>query len=323
MRIDVLALDGVFDTGLAAILDVFTVANELAAASDLAGARFDVTVVGLRAHIRTSQGFAFAPASARQRRAPDWVVIPALSARTPDALTAALRAPDVVACAERLQHWSAGGVQIAAACVGTFVAAEAGVLDGERATTTWWLAPLFRARYPKVRLEHDRMIVRSGATLTAGAALSHVDMALWLVRQKSPSLADIAARYLIVDQRPSQSAYAMQDHLAHADRVVRRFEDWVRLRLAVRFSLDEAADAAGVTKRTLSRRVGQTLGKSPLAFVQDVRIERAIHLLRTTKLDVDAIAAAVGYADGVTLRNLLRRKVGLGVRDIRTARGED
>ena len=83
MRIDVLALNGVFDTGLSAILDVFTVANELAAASDQAATRFEVTVVGVRAHIRTSQGLAFSPTSARERSAPDWVVIPALGARTP------------------------------------------------------------------------------------------------------------------------------------------------------------------------------------------------------------------------------------------------
>src|SRR5262249_61800681 len=87
--------------------------------------------------------------------------------------------------------------------------------------------------------------------------------------------------------------------------------------LAARFSLDEAARAAGASKRTLARRINEVLGKSPLSYLQDLRVERAVHLLRTTDDDVEKIAAAVGYADGVTLRNLLRRKLGRGVREIR------
>ena len=164
------------------------------------------------------------------------------------------------------------------------------------------------------------MLVRSGRVLTAGAALSHMDMALWLIRQASPSLAALTARYLSVDSRPTQSAYAMSDHLAHADPLVQRFERWARDRLARGFSLDEAAHASGASKRTLARRINDVLGKSPVSYFQDLRVERAVHLLRTSSDDVEKIAAAVGYADGVTLRNLLRRKLGRGVREIRSER---
>jgi transcriptional regulator GlxA family with amidase domain len=197
------------------------------------------------------------------------------------------------------------------------------VLDGETVTTTWWLAPFFRQRYPRVRLDDRRMLVPSGRVLTAGAALSHMDMALWLIRQVSPSLAETTARYLIVDSRPSQSAYAMSDHLAHADPLVQKFERWARDRLAEGFSLDEAARTVGASKRTLARRINDVLGKSPLSYFQDLRIERAVHLLRTSSGDVESIAAAVGYADGVALRNLLRRKLGRGVREIRSNRSLD
>jgi len=212
------------------------------------------------------------------------------------------------------------GVHVAAACIGTFIAAESGVLNGEVATTTWWLAPYFRQRYPLVRLEDGRMLVRSGRVLTAGAALSHMDMALWLIRQASPLLAEATARYLIVDSRPTQSVYAINDHLLHTDPLVHRFERWARDHLAGGFSLEEAARVTGASKRTLARRVNDVLGKSPLSYFQDLRIERAVHLLRTSNDDVERIAAAVGYADGVILRNLLRRKLGRGVRDIRSER---
>lgn len=161
------------------------------------------------------------------------------------------------------------------------------------------------------------MIVKSGRVVTAGAALGHLDLALWLVRRVSPQLAALTARYLIVDARPSQSAYALSDHLVHDDPVVQRFETWARARLAGGFSLDEAARAVGASKRTLARHLASVLGKSPLAYFQSLRVERAVHLLKTGKASVDEIAARVGYADGATLRALLRRQLGAGVRELR------
>src|SRR4029077_71841 len=106
------------------------------------------------------------------------------------------------------------------------------------------------------------------------------------------------------------------DHLANSDPLIQRFEHWARERLAKGFSLEQAVDALGTSKRTLARRMQTVLGKSPLAFFQDLRIERAVHLLRSSHASVDQIAAKVGYAEGVTLRALLRRKLGRGVREI-------
>jgi transcriptional regulator GlxA family with amidase domain len=317
VKIDVIVMNGVFDTGLAAVLDAFATANDLAMAQGLASAAFDVSVVGLRGEVRTNQGMTVPTSLASDRPPADWVVVPAIADRAPEPLAATLSTPDARAVAGAIGRWSADGAQVAAACIGTFLAAEAGVLDGETATTTWWLAPFFRQRYPKVHLDDSRMIVRSGRILTAGAALSHMDMALWLIRQTSPTLATTTARYLIVDSRPTQSAYAMSDHLAHADPLVQKFELWARRRLGHPFALDDAAHAVGASKRTLTRRLNDVLGKSPLAYMQDLRVERAVHLLRTSSDNVEAIAAVVGYADGVTLRNLIRRKLGRGVRDIR------
>jgi transcriptional regulator GlxA family with amidase domain len=318
MKIDVLAVNGVFDTGLAAVLDAFATANDLAGVEGLNSVAFDVSLVGLRRQVRSNQGFTVPVLPGKDRAPADWVIVPAIGERTPEPLVAALAKPETQAAARLLRQWADNGARVAAACIGTFIAAESGVLDGETATTTWWLGPFFRQRYPRVRLDDARMLVRSGRVLTAGAALSHMDMALWLIRQASPSLAETTARYLIVDSRASQAAYAMSDHLAHADPIVQKFERWARKRLADGFSLDEAARAVGASKRTLARRVHDVLGRSPLSYFQDLRVERAVHLLRTSKENVDRIAAIVGYADGVTLRNLLRRKLGRGVREIRS-----
>ena len=321
MHIAVLALNGVFDTGLATVLDAFGTANELLAMQASGGRsarpRFRVSVVGVRRRVQTSQGLSVPVRAVREARRADWVVVPAPGYKTPELLEQALRRSDVGDGVAALSDWAAAGAKIAAACIGTFVLAESGLLDDQPATTTWWLAPLFRQRYPNVRLDASRMIVPAGQCLTAGAALSHMDMSLWLIRQTSPELAALTARYLVVDSRPSQMSYAISDHLAHADPLVERIEGWVREHLAEGFQLDEAASALATSKRTLARRIQQVLGKSPLSYVQDLRIEQAVHLLKTSDESVDRVAARVGYADGVTLRTLLRRRLGRGVREIR------
>jgi transcriptional regulator GlxA family with amidase domain len=318
MHVSVLALENVFDTGLATVLDAFQTANELAALSGLSSSRFDVTVVGVRKSVRTSQGFTV-PVRPVGKRVPDCVVVPAIGFKMPDALQRALARPDIRDAAAMLRQWADRGATMSAACIGTFVLAESGVLDDRDATTTWWLAPLFRSRYPTVRLDESHMLVKSGNVVTAGAALSHMDLALWLIRQHSPKLAAVTAKYLIVDSRPSQSAYVLTDHLIHSDPLVERFEKWARTRLAHGFSLDDAAKAVASSKRTLARRMHAVLGKSPLSYFQSLRVERAVHLLKTGNESVDEIAARVGYADGVTLRTLLRRRLGYGIREIRRA----
>src|SRR5262245_17557747 len=316
MKVNVLALDGVFDLGLSAVLDAFQTANELIEVSGLTVPRFEVKITGVRKRVRTSQGLTV-PVSGPGWRAPDCVVVPAIGFKMPGALESALTRADIRDAGESLQQWERRGAMLAAACIGTFVMAESGLLDHRHATTTWWLAPLFRKRYPRVLLDESHMIVKSGRFVTAGAALSHMDLALWLVRRASPQLASLTAKYLIVDSRPSQSAYTLTDHLVHSDPIVQRFERWARSRLTRGFSLGEAARAVGSSKRTLARRMQDVLGKSPLSYFQGLRVERAVHLLKTTNASVDDVAARVGYADGVTLRTLLRRRLNQGIKEIR------
>lgn len=310
MRIAVLALDGVFDTGLAVVLDAFALANAFAGAS-----RFEVTRVGVRRRVKTGQGLALdvvpPPAAA-----PELVFVPALGAKSPQALDVALAKADATDAAALLRAWRGAGTRVAAACTATFLLAAAGLLDGKPATTTWWLAPAFRERFPEVALDEARMIVEAPGLVTAGAALAHLDLALWVIRRSSPSVARTVARHLTWDRRPSQGAYVMPDHLAHTDPTVTRFEAWARRHLAG-FTVGAAARAVGVSERTLERRVHGALGKSPLSFVQDLRVEQARLLLETTDRSIDEIATRVGYRDGVTLRTLLREKTGRGVRELR------
>jgi transcriptional regulator GlxA family with amidase domain len=316
MRINVLVLNDVFDLGLSAVLDAFQTANELAAMSGLAGEQLEVKIVGVSKSIKTSRGLSV-PVQPAGAKIPDCVVVPAIGFKMPEPLEAALGRPDIRDASALLRLWARKGAMMTAACVGTFVMAESGLLDQQRATTTWWLAPMFRRRYPNVSVDESNMLVKSGRFVTAGAALSHMDLALWIIRGVSPKLASLTAKYLIVDTRPSQSAYVLTDHLVHADPLVQRFEDWARARLKHGFSLDDAADAVGSSKRTLARHMQAVLGKSPLSYFQSLRVERAVHLLKTGNASVDEVADRVGYSDGTTLRNLLRRRLKVGIKEIK------
>lgn len=248
---------------------------------------------------------------------PDWIIVPALNTGTPDRLLPALERPDVRQATVQLLKWHAEGARIAASCIGVFLLAETGLLDQREATTTWWLAPLFRQRYPSIRLNESRMLVPSDVGVTAGAAMGHLDLALWLIRQSSPELATTVSRYLLADIRSSQAAYIIPNHLAQADPLILRFERWAREHLNKGFSLQDAAKALATSARTLQRRCDAVLGKSPLSYFQDLRVEHAQSLLHGNDVDLEAIATEVGYADGSTLRTLLRERLGRGVRDLR------
>jgi transcriptional regulator GlxA family with amidase domain len=321
MLIDILVLDGVFDTGLAAVQDTLAIAAELGREQRGLSAPILTRVVGVRRGVTTANGLKVPMQMASALSRPDVIVVPALGAKTPQTLAGALGHRDVARAGTLLRARRAEGVMAAAACTGTFVLAEGGLLEGRKATTSWWLGPFFRARYPKVVLDDGRMVVQSHDVVTAGAALAHFDLALWLVRLISPALATITARYLMVDPRSSQAAYAIPDHLAHADAVVERFERWARENLSNGFSLDNASRAIGASPRTLARRLRAVLGKSPLSYFQDLRVECAVHLLQTTGESVERIASKVGYSDAVTLRNLLRRRLGRRASQLRRLEG--
>jgi transcriptional regulator GlxA family with amidase domain len=309
VEIAVLVNEDVFDSGLTSILDVLDTANAMA--EQLAEApRWNVTTIGFDSQVRTSAGLTVDCEPITRADSADLLVVPAINERQPEALVELVSGDKSLPARELIAKTRARGAAVASACAGTFLLAEAGVLDGLRATTTWWLAPAFRARYPHIHLELGSMVVHEDAITTAGAAFGHLDLALALVHTSSPAVADLVAQYLVVDERPSQAPYIIPSALAQFDPVVAAFERWVRDHAAEAISIPEAARCLGVSERTLQRTVQRTMGTSPIRFIQDLRIERAIHLLRTTELSFEAISRRVGYKQPNTLRTLLRQRTG-------------
>jgi transcriptional regulator GlxA family with amidase domain len=309
MEIAVLVCDGVFDLGLAAILDMLDVANAMAEQLSEPPS-WNVTTVGVGDQVRTGAGHLVSTEPLAHAESTDLLIVPALAERRPEALLDYVAGDSALPMRDLIARTRERGTPIASACTGTFLLAESGILDGLRATTTWWLTPVFRTRYPAVHLDQSKMVIASDGVTTAGAGVAHLDLILAIVRASSPAVADLAARYLVVDERPSQSAYTIPSALAQSDPTVAAFERWARDRLAQPISIPEAATSVGVSVRTLQRCVQRVLGTSPIRFVQDLRIERASHLLRTTELSLEAISRKVGYEHPNTLRVLLRERTG-------------
>jgi transcriptional regulator GlxA family with amidase domain len=308
MLLALVVVDGVLSSGFTLLHDTLAVAEVLRVRHGLAAEEIRVVVAGEQPMIRTASGLAIATTlRTEQAGAADAVVIPALGALDENGVLEALAAPATMRLTSALGALGGSGPLFATACTGTFVLGDAGLLDGRRATTSWWLMSLFAHRYPLVELDSDRMLVRDGDALTAGAAFAHIDLALALVRIVSSELADRVARYLLIDRRAAQSAYVAIDHVGRSDPLVRDFERHVRANLRDPLRIDAVARGLATTRRTLERRVAAAAEMTPLELVQRIRAQHAEHLLATTEQSVEQVATDVGYRNASTLRALLRR----------------
>ncbi|HLI56629.1 MAG TPA: DJ-1/PfpI family protein, partial [Actinomycetota bacterium] len=218
MRIGLVVQDGCFASGVSSLLDVLGAAESARATIDASIAPLDVVVAGPSGRVRTSSGMTV---TATRRLGElgelDVVVVPAVHTSSGADTEAVLESSGGRRVVKALRGVDLDGVRVAAACTGVFFLAEAGLVEARRVTTTWFLTPTFRARYPETTVDLDAMVVADGPVLTAGAAFAHIDLALALVRAVSVELAHSVARQLLIDERPSQAAFVALDHLQHDD----------------------------------------------------------------------------------------------------------
>lgn len=321
-EVGVFVVDEVADFGLAAILEVLSTANALRAQISPPPPPWAVSTLGIEREVRSGAGHRVPTTPvADLARLPDLLLVPAINVKGAEALIELVCADRSRVALELIRRAHAKQVRLGAACTGTFFLAEAGVLDGLVVTTSWWVAPAFRQRYPRVTLEEGHTLRRAAGVTTAGAAFSHVDLALSLVQSQSPALADLVCRYLLIGNRVAQAAFAIPGAMAAQDPLTAAFDRWIRENLTRPFTIAGAARALGVSERSLQRATAATLGMSPVDLVNEIRLDQATHLLRSTQLRPDEIAAQVGFLHVGTLRGLVRKRRGMTLRELRVGIG--
>jgi transcriptional regulator GlxA family with amidase domain len=316
LLIDVLVLKGASAASVAITLELIGVANGI---RERAGRPpcFDIRISGSGA--RWARSLARLSARENVRRPANVVIVPGLAWTNEQLIRDGLQRREAENARKTLQAAFRSGAEIASSCSAVFLVASAGLLDARRATTTWWLATLFRNLFPKVTLETDVMVLTDGNVTTAGAAMAQLDLMLSIIaRHAGPDLAHSCARFLLLDHRESQSRYMALSFLTAADERISRAERWARMRLHRTFSISDLAKAAGLGARTFARRCERVTGLSPVKFVQKLRVDKATELLATTRLGLNEVAERVGYADPSMLRKLLHRDRTAGTRASRT-----
>jgi len=309
----ILALDGVMDSSLAIKLDTLRTGQLFLAQRNKEG-DVRLIVAGHRKTVTTGAGLkltpdiTFADALRREETRADWIVVPGLGLVSEQAIAARFARKDALAAMALLRQ-APQSARIAAPCSSVFMLAQAGLLAGRQVTMTWWLAHIFRARHPDVKLDETKMLMRDGRFLTAGSAYSQLDLALAIVTDTmGATVAHLCSRYLLIDQRPSQARYLMHAHVQHVDETVLAAERWIDAHLAEPIGVAELAAALAVSPKTLARRIDAATGVSPVKFIQRRRLLRASHLIESTPLSIEAVAARVGYQDGTALRKLVKRE---------------
>ena len=177
-----------------------------------------------------------------------------------------------------LRAMHARGVRIASACSGSFLLASTGLLDGRRATTSWWLSGAFRQRFPAVRLDESQLMVEDTDLLTSGASCALQTLVLRLIATAGgEALAQQTARMMLVDaDRQSQAPYinqALIERPRHS--LSEKAEGFLNRELHRDLSVTRLAEHCGTSERSLLRHFRSHYGVSPLEHIQHLRVERA------------------------------------------------
>jgi transcriptional regulator GlxA family with amidase domain len=224
---------------------------------------------------------------------------------------------------DALRHAAASGTRIASICAGAFILAATGLLDGHRATTHWLAAAALAQRHPEIDVDPDVLYVDNGQFLTSAGAAAGLDLCLHLIRRDHGSAvaADAArlsvmplereggqAQFIVHDQPPTPQGSLLEPLLR-----------WMEDNSAQDLTLDDIANHAGMSSRTLNRRFREQTGSTPLQWLHRARIRQAQYLLEATTHPVDRIATQVGFGSPTAFRDRFKRVVGTSPHAYRSA----
>lgn len=203
--------------------------------------------------------------------------------------------------------------RMAALCTGAFILAEAGLLEGRRATTHWVYARQLQASFPKVKVEEDRIFIIEGAIWTSAGMTAGIDLALGMIEKDfGPELARSVAQKLVVYHRRAggQSQHsALLEMDAKSDRIQKAL-DYARRHLRNDLSVEELADVAHLSPRQFSRAFRSETGQSPAKAVEHLRVEAARLMMEQSRHPIDVVASETGFADRERMRRAFLRAFG-------------
>lgn len=217
---------------------------------------------------------------------------------------------------ERLVRWIRGAAarsrRVASVCTGAFLLAEAGLLEGRRATTHWAACDVLRERYPQVEVERDPIFVRDGDVYTAAGVTAGIDLALALVEDDlGAALArDVARNLVLFLRRPGdQAQFSARPRWQPAEREpLRDLQAWIADNLDADLSVPALAERAYMSPRNFARAFRREVGMTPGAYVEAVRLERARAELEAGGAPVEAVASSCGFGTAETMRRAFQRR---------------
>lgn len=213
-----------------------------------------------------------------------------------------------------LRQAAAAEMTIAGACLGAFLPAAAGLLDGRQATTHWNWVDIAARRFPAIRWNARDMLVDHGDVVTSGGLLSIVDLCLHIVRKtRGAELAQQLAQTLLADTiRQKQSVYASRLVAEPRDTAsFKALETEIDRRNGAGPTIPEMADFCKMSLRTFHRRFQENYGVSPVKFLQLRRIEKVKSMLAQEKLPLDVVAERAGFSDMAFFRSVFARETGM------------
>jgi transcriptional regulator GlxA family with amidase domain len=213
-----------------------------------------------------------------------------------------------------LRDLHAKGALIAGVCTGVALLAEAGLLDGRRATTHWAIAEHFRRRFPAVDWQPQLLVTEDRGVFCGGGVYASIDLALYLVEKLcGRDIAMGCAKSLVVQMpRTYQTSFAVLPFgRDHGDAAVRSSEDWLHNHFPDDIDLDQLARDMALAPRTFLRRFKAATGETPLAYLQRLRTDAAKRMLEEDRMTIQEVSLAVGYEDAAFFRDLFKRHTGL------------
>ncbi|MEU1512555.1 helix-turn-helix domain-containing protein [Streptomyces sp. NPDC005811] len=215
---------------------------------------------------------------------------------------------------DAIRRAHARGARVLSLCTGSFALAEAGLLDGRRATTHWMWAEAFRRLHPRVRLEPDVLFVDEGDVLTAAGSAAALDLGLYVVRRDhGAEVANAVSRRLVfaAHRDGGQRQFVERPLPDVPDESLAPLLEWARARLAEPLTVAGLAARAAVSPATLHRRFRSQLGTTPLTWLTGERVALACRLIERGEERLDVVASRSGLGTAANLRARVRRETGL------------